>query len=138
MMAFITRFNLVLVWSKIVQIWTKKSSKWVQHNQVSWSCFYKCFLVFPWISSYFPLVPFILGFIVLTRKFLYFLLFPCISLYFLEFSCVSCTPWYFVVLLGTPWYYFSEVLLKKFDKHRQPLTTQSPKSGTFHDMYLNI
>ena len=38
-MAFITRFNLVLVWSKIVQILTKKSSKWVRHNQVSWSSF---------------------------------------------------------------------------------------------------
>ena len=36
-MAFITRFNLVLVWSKIVQIFTNKSSKWVRHNQVSWS-----------------------------------------------------------------------------------------------------
>ena len=36
-MAFITRFNLVLVWSKIVQIFTKNSSKWVRHNQVSWS-----------------------------------------------------------------------------------------------------
>ena len=36
-MAFITRFNLVLVWSKIVQICTKKSSNWVRHNQVSWS-----------------------------------------------------------------------------------------------------
>ena len=35
-MAFITRFNLVLVWSKIVKILTKKSSKWVRHNQVSW------------------------------------------------------------------------------------------------------
>ena len=39
-MAFITRFNLVLVWSKIVQIFTKKSSKWVRHNQVSWSSFF--------------------------------------------------------------------------------------------------
>ena len=38
-MAFITWFNLVLVWSKIVKIFTKKSSKWVQHNQVSWSSF---------------------------------------------------------------------------------------------------
>ena len=38
-MSFITRFNLVLVWSKIVQILTKKSSKWVWHNQVSWSSF---------------------------------------------------------------------------------------------------
>ena len=36
-MAFTTRFNLVLVWSKIVQILTKKSSNWVRHNQVSWS-----------------------------------------------------------------------------------------------------
>ena len=35
--AFITRFNLVLVWSKIVQMLTNKSSKWVRHNQVSWS-----------------------------------------------------------------------------------------------------
>ena len=38
-MAFKTRFNLVLVWSKIVQIFTKKSTKWVRHNQVSWSSF---------------------------------------------------------------------------------------------------
>ena len=38
-MAFITRFNLVLVWSKIVQILNKKSSNWVRHNQVSWSSF---------------------------------------------------------------------------------------------------
>ena len=38
-MAFITRLNLVLVWPKIVQIVTKKSSKWVLHNQVSWSSF---------------------------------------------------------------------------------------------------
>ena len=29
MMAFITRFNLVLVWSELVQILTKKFSKWV-------------------------------------------------------------------------------------------------------------
>ena len=36
-MGFITRFNLVLVWSKTVQILTKKSSKWVWHNHVSWS-----------------------------------------------------------------------------------------------------
>ena len=36
-MAFITRFNLILVWSKIVQILTKKSPKWVRYNQVSWS-----------------------------------------------------------------------------------------------------
>ena len=36
-MAFITRFNLVLIWSKIVQILTQKSSKWVPHIQVSWS-----------------------------------------------------------------------------------------------------
>ena len=36
-MVIITRLNLVLVWSKIVQILTKKSSKWVRHNQVSWS-----------------------------------------------------------------------------------------------------
>ena len=35
--AFITRFNLVLVWSKIVQLLTKKSYKWVWHSQVSWS-----------------------------------------------------------------------------------------------------
>ena len=34
-----TRFNLVLVWSKIVQILTKKSSNWVRHNQVSWYSF---------------------------------------------------------------------------------------------------
>ena len=40
-MAFTTRFNLVFVWSKIVQILTKKSSKWVRHNQVSWSSFFK-------------------------------------------------------------------------------------------------
>ena len=40
-MAFITRFNLVLVWSEIVQIFTKKSSKWVRHNQVSWSSFFR-------------------------------------------------------------------------------------------------
>ena len=39
-MVFITRFNLVLVWSKIVQIFTKKSSKWVRQNQVSWSSFH--------------------------------------------------------------------------------------------------
>ena len=38
-MAFITRFNLVLVWSKIVKMLTKKSSKWDRHNQVSWSSF---------------------------------------------------------------------------------------------------
>ena len=38
-MAFIAKFNLVLVWSKTVQIVTKKSSKWVRHNQVSWSSF---------------------------------------------------------------------------------------------------
>ena len=38
-MAFITRFNLVLVRSKIVHILTKKSSKRVRHNQVSWSRF---------------------------------------------------------------------------------------------------
>ena len=38
-MDFITRINLVLVWSKIVQFFTKKSSKWVWHNQVSWSSF---------------------------------------------------------------------------------------------------
>ena len=36
-MVFITRFNLVLLWTKIGQILTKKSSKWVRHNQVSWS-----------------------------------------------------------------------------------------------------
>ena len=36
-MAFITRFNLGFVWSKIVQILTKKLSKCVRHNQVSWS-----------------------------------------------------------------------------------------------------
>ena len=36
-MAFVTRFNRGLVWSKRVQILTKKSSKWVGHNQVSWS-----------------------------------------------------------------------------------------------------
>ena len=43
-MAFIARFNLVLVWSKIVKISTKISSKWVRHNQVSWSsfCAVKC------------------------------------------------------------------------------------------------
>ena len=40
-MAFITRFNLFLVWSEIVQILIKKSSKWVQHNQVSWSSLHK-------------------------------------------------------------------------------------------------
>ena len=39
-MAFITRFNLVLVWSKIVKLLTIKSSKWVRHNQVSWSSFF--------------------------------------------------------------------------------------------------
>ena len=38
-MAFITRFNLVLVWSNILQIFTKKSSKWFWHNQVSWSSY---------------------------------------------------------------------------------------------------
>ena len=42
-MAFITRFNLVLVWSKIVIFWTKKSAKWVRHNQVSWSSFLKAY-----------------------------------------------------------------------------------------------
>ena len=32
-MAFIAKFNLVLVWSKTVQILKKKkSSKWVRHN----------------------------------------------------------------------------------------------------------
>ena len=36
-MAFISSFNLVLVWSKIVQVLTKKSSKRVWRNQVSWS-----------------------------------------------------------------------------------------------------
>ena len=36
-MALTTRFNLFLVWSKLVQILTKKSSNWVRHNQVSWS-----------------------------------------------------------------------------------------------------
>ena len=36
-MVFITRFNLVLVWSKIVQYLTKKSSKWDRRKQVSWS-----------------------------------------------------------------------------------------------------
>ena len=36
-MSFITRLNLVLVWAKIVQMLTKKSSQWVRHNQVSWS-----------------------------------------------------------------------------------------------------
>ena len=35
MMAFMTRFNPVLVWSKLVKILTKKSSKWVLNNQVS-------------------------------------------------------------------------------------------------------
>ena len=39
-MAFTTRFNLVVVWSNIVQILTKKSSNWVRHNQVSWSSFF--------------------------------------------------------------------------------------------------
>ena len=39
-MVFITRFNLVLVWSKIFQNLTKRSSKWVRHNQVSWSSFF--------------------------------------------------------------------------------------------------
>ena len=34
-MAFMTRFNPVLVWSKLVKILTKKSSKWVLNNQVS-------------------------------------------------------------------------------------------------------
>ena len=43
-MAFINRFNLVLVWSKIVQILTNKSSKWLWHNQVSWCSFYFSFL----------------------------------------------------------------------------------------------
>ena len=38
-MVIITRLNLVLVWSKIVKFFTKKSSKWVRHNQVSWSSF---------------------------------------------------------------------------------------------------
>ena len=38
-MVFVTRFNLVLVWSKTVQILTKKPFKWVRHNQVSWSSF---------------------------------------------------------------------------------------------------
>ena len=38
-MAFITRFNLVFEWSKIVRILTKKSSKWVRYNQVSWSSY---------------------------------------------------------------------------------------------------
>ena len=52
--AFITSFNLVLVWSKIVQILTNKSSKWVRHNQVSWSSFclfhleeWKAFIICP-------------------------------------------------------------------------------------------
>ena len=39
-MVFITRFNLVLVWSKLVQILTKMSCKLFRHNQVSWSSFY--------------------------------------------------------------------------------------------------
>ena len=43
-MAFITRFNLILVWSKIVQILTKKSSQWFRHNQVSWSSCVKSLL----------------------------------------------------------------------------------------------
>ena len=47
-MAFIARFNLVLVWSKIVQILTKESSKWVPHNQVSWSSLL-ILLIFWWI-----------------------------------------------------------------------------------------
>ena len=38
--ALITRFNLVLVWSKIVLILTNKSFKCVRYNQVSWSSFY--------------------------------------------------------------------------------------------------
>ena len=38
-MTFTTRFNLVLVWSNMVKILTKKSSKWVRPNQVSWSTF---------------------------------------------------------------------------------------------------
>ena len=33
--AFTTRFNLVLVWFKIVQIFTKKSSKWVRTEMES-------------------------------------------------------------------------------------------------------
>ena len=37
-MAFITKFNLVLVWSKIVQILTKKSSKWVRGNFCLFFC----------------------------------------------------------------------------------------------------
>ena len=37
--AFITSFNLVLVLYKIVKVLPKKSSKWVRHNQVSWSSF---------------------------------------------------------------------------------------------------
>ena len=41
--AFKTRFNLVLVWSKIVQVLTKNSSKWVRHNQVSWSSLFYCY-----------------------------------------------------------------------------------------------
>ena len=45
-MAFITRFNLVLVWSKIVQILTKNSSNWVRHNQVSWSSYFNRNLFF--------------------------------------------------------------------------------------------
>ena len=49
-MAFITRFNLVLVWSKIVQIFPKKSSKWVRHNQVSWSSLISN-LHFRWIPN---------------------------------------------------------------------------------------
>ena len=50
-MAFITRFNLVPVWSKIVQILTYKSSKWVRHNQVSWSSFSCVLLGWDFIAS---------------------------------------------------------------------------------------
>ena len=39
-MVFITRFNLVLVVSKIAKMLTKKTSKRVRHVQVSWSSFY--------------------------------------------------------------------------------------------------
>ena len=35
--SLIISFNLVLVWSEIVQMLTKKSSQWVRHNQVFWS-----------------------------------------------------------------------------------------------------
>ena len=44
-MAFVIRFNLVRIWGKIVQILTEKSSKWVRHNQASWSSFNN-----PWLG----------------------------------------------------------------------------------------